>query len=51
MCDYSLHSVASRPAEIAETVVSTKFQSHPGLCQPRQSAGRGLPSSRNRDRI
>jgi hypothetical protein len=27
MCDYSLHAVASRPAEIAETLVSTKFQS------------------------
>src|SRR5947208_15586159 len=27
MCDYSLHAVASRPAELAETLVSTKFQS------------------------
>src|SRR6202045_5182805 len=27
MCDYSLHSVASRPAEVAETLVSTKFHS------------------------
>src|SRR5437879_9043897 len=27
MCDYSLHTVASRPAEVAETLVSTKFQS------------------------
>jgi len=27
MCDYSLHAVASRPAEVAETLVSTKFQS------------------------
>jgi hypothetical protein len=26
MCDYSLHAVATRPAEIAETLVSTKFQ-------------------------
>jgi hypothetical protein len=26
MCDYSLHAVASRPAEVAETLVSTKFQ-------------------------
>jgi hypothetical protein len=27
MCDYSLHAVASRPAEVAETLVSTKFHS------------------------
>jgi hypothetical protein len=26
MCDYSLHAVASRPAEVAEILVSTKFQ-------------------------
>lgn len=25
MCDYSLHAVASRPARIGETLVSTKF--------------------------
>jgi hypothetical protein len=25
MCDYSLHAVATRPAEVAETLVSTKF--------------------------
>src|SRR5438552_16518345 len=27
ICDYSLHAVASRPAEVAETLVSSKFQS------------------------
>jgi hypothetical protein len=27
MCDYSLHAVATRPAEIGETLVSTKFRS------------------------
>jgi hypothetical protein len=27
MCDYSLHAVASRPAEIGETLVSSQFQS------------------------
>ena len=27
MCDYSLHAVATRPAEVAETLVSTKFAS------------------------
>jgi hypothetical protein len=27
MCDYSLHAVATRDAEVAETLVSTKFQS------------------------
>lgn len=26
MCDYSLHAVATRPAEVGETLVSTKFQ-------------------------
>ena len=26
MCDYSLHAVATRDAEVAETLVSTKFQ-------------------------
>lgn len=25
MCDYSLHAVASRPARVGETLVSTKF--------------------------
>src|ERR1700687_3114387 len=25
MCDYSLHAAATRPAEVAETLVSTKF--------------------------
>ena len=27
MCDYSLHAVASRPAEVGEKLVSTKFPS------------------------
>ena len=27
MCDYSLHAVATRSAEVAETLVSTKFKS------------------------
>ena len=27
MCDYSLHAIATRPAEVAETLVSTKFKS------------------------
>jgi hypothetical protein len=26
MCDYSLHTVANRPAEVAETLVTTKFR-------------------------
>jgi hypothetical protein len=26
MCDYSLHAVSTRPAEVAETLVSTKFR-------------------------
>jgi hypothetical protein len=27
MCDYSLHAVATRPAEVGETLVSTRFRS------------------------
>jgi hypothetical protein len=27
MCDYSLHAVATRPAQVGETLVSTKFRS------------------------
>ncbi len=27
MCDYSLHAVATRPAEVGEALVSTKFRS------------------------
>ena len=27
MCDYSLHAVATRPAEVAETLVLTNFPS------------------------
>jgi hypothetical protein len=27
MCDYSLHAVAARPAEVGEKLVSTKFRS------------------------
>ncbi|MDI1262356.1 MAG: hypothetical protein PS018_03745 [bacterium] len=26
MCDYSLHAVASRPAEVGETLISTSFR-------------------------
>jgi hypothetical protein len=26
MCDYSLHAVASRPAEVGETLVTTRFR-------------------------
>ena len=38
MCDYSLHAVATRPAEVAETLVSTKF---------RASMTRGFASPNN----
>src|SRR6476646_10908973 len=30
MCDYSLHAVATRPAEVAETLVSTNFSTGTG---------------------
>ena len=39
MCDYSLHAVATRPAEVAETLVSTKFHA---------SITRGFASPNNR---
>ena len=39
MCDYSLHAVATRPAQVAETLVSTKF---------RASVTRGFASPDNR---
>jgi len=53
MCDYSLHAVASRPAEVAETLVSTKFRSTTTrrFASPDKPNGCGLPSSRNRTRI
>ncbi len=53
MCDYSLHAVATRPAEVAETLVSTKFSTggDSRLCEPGPSESRGLPSSWDRDRI
>jgi hypothetical protein len=38
MCDYSLHAVATRPAAVADTLVSTKFRS---------SATRGFASPDN----
>jgi hypothetical protein len=47
MCDYSLHAFATRPAEVAETLVSTNFYTGTRGCEPGQSASRGLPSSRD----
>jgi hypothetical protein len=35
MCDYSLHAVATRPAEVAETLVSTKFREGLGALRAR----------------
>ena len=29
MCDYSLHAVASRPAELGDTLAVTSFLAHP----------------------
>jgi hypothetical protein len=31
MCDYSLHAVASRPAKVGETLISTSFRGAPTL--------------------
>lgn len=39
MCDYSLHAVTSRPAEVGETVVTTTF---------RGTSTRGFASERDR---
>lgn len=39
MCDYSLHAVASRPAKVGETLVSTKFP----LTVTRGFCGEGEP--------
>ncbi|MGL5166353.1 MAG: hypothetical protein ACRC9K_10755 [Afipia sp.] len=40
MCDYSLHAVASRPAKVGETLVSTKFP----MTVTRGFAGEGEPN-------
>jgi hypothetical protein len=40
MCDYSLHAVATRPAEVAETLVSTKFHATTrGFASPNDRRG------------
>jgi hypothetical protein len=39
MCDYSLHAVASRPAEVGETLVTTTFRG-------RQTLSAGVHSDR-----
>ena len=38
MCDYSMHAVASRPAEVGETLVSTYFRGTPshGFAAPNE---------------
>ena len=38
MCDYSLHAIASRPAEVGETLVSTCFRgsSTLGFASPKE---------------
>ena len=40
MCDYSLHVVSSRPAELAETIITTKFRGTRtrGFASPADSA-------------
>ena len=39
MCDYSMHAIASRPAKVGETLVSTDF---------RGSCTRGFPAQKKR---
>ena len=40
MCDYSLHAITSRPAEVGETLVSTSFpgSSTLGFASPKEPA-------------
>jgi hypothetical protein len=43
MCDYSLHAIATRPAEVAETLVSTNFSTGThGFASPGDPESRGL---------
>jgi len=52
MCDYSLHEVATRPAEVAETLVLDQLLYWDSrLCEPGRSESRDLPSSWDRDSI
>ncbi len=44
MCDYSLHALATRPAKVGETLISTTFRgtSTRGFASRERARGRGL---------
>ena len=50
MCDYSLHAVASRPAKVGETLITTTFPgtSTRGFAAEGRAGGCGLSASGNR---
>ena len=50
MCDYSLHHVASRPANVGDKLVTTKFVNTPtgGFAAVDNRQCRGLLASRHR---
>jgi len=37
MCDYSLHAVASRPAQVGETLITATFPEPPLVGLPRKA--------------
>jgi hypothetical protein len=52
MCDYSLHAVATRPAEVAETLVSTNFSTGThGFASPDESRSAFVPGPRSHSRM
>ena len=50
MCDYSLHAMATRPAVVGETLISTTFRgtSTRGFASETRARGRGLHAARDR---
>lgn len=52
MCDYSLHALATRGAEVGEMLVATENWSATARgFAGADVTGRSLPSSRHRDRV
>ena len=50
MCDYSLHGVSSRPAQVGDKMVTTQILEylHPGLLGGGRTESSALPPSRDR---
>ena len=53
MCDYSLHAVATRPAEVGETLITTTFRGTAtrGFASESDPERRGLHASGHRTRL